>query len=107
LWPTWLGRSDAITFFPFAVTLVDDSTVNVTSPFGVVTVSALLAASNLLTVPSAVMTVAFGALAAALPAGPPANAARTGRRPLRPPRDFETSNAWFLLFVNNHRACCL
>src|SRR5438552_2923822 len=51
-----------MTFLPFAVTLAVVSTMNDTSPFDVVTVRVLLAASNLLTVPEAVITVAFGAL---------------------------------------------
>ena len=62
MWPRWLGRSLAITFLPFAVILAMVSTMNDTSPFNVVTVSVLLAASNLLTVPEAVIIVAFGAL---------------------------------------------
>src|SRR5438309_11589148 len=49
-------------FLPFAVTLAVVSIMNATSPFDVVTVRVLLAASNLLTVPEAVITVAFGAL---------------------------------------------
>src|ERR1700730_2597323 len=52
-----------MTFLPLAVTLAVLSTMNATSPLGVVTVSVWLAASNLLTVPVAVIIVTFAALA--------------------------------------------
>jgi hypothetical protein len=46
-----------------AVTLAVESTTNATSPFEVVTVSVLLAASNFETVPVAVIAVALAGLA--------------------------------------------
>jgi hypothetical protein len=45
------------------MTLAVLSTMNDTSPLGVVTVRVLLAASHLVTVPEALMTVAFGVFA--------------------------------------------
>src|SRR4051812_20689027 len=57
----WLGRSDAITFLPPAVTLAEEPTTNVSSPLAVVTVNVLVAASYFDTVPVAVTGVALAA----------------------------------------------
>src|SRR5712691_2376670 len=59
----WFDRSLAATFLPLAVTAAEPATLNDTSPLGVVTVRVLLAASNLDTVPVAVIIVAFAVFA--------------------------------------------